>query len=150
LPDPRPLDADAIARAITDSSAFDSFDAIDAALGGETRRVRHIVEVLELEAVQPLAVLGALTAQLRRMLAGVPIGKLPQHRERALRVAEKRLSKHDLARFLVEAAQIDQQCKGMLSGDPWPSIERLLLAVAGAGSAGWLTDDAPLVRREDV
>jgi DNA polymerase-3 subunit delta len=147
LPDRRPLEVDAVAKAITDSSVYDSFDALDAALAGETRRVRHVVEVLELEAVQPLAVVGAIASQLRRMLAGVPI-RLPPHRERALREAEKRLSKADLTRFLAEAANIDQQVKGMLTGDAWRSLERLLLAIAGAKPTGWLTDDAALVRRE--
>jgi DNA polymerase-3 subunit delta len=149
LPGRRPLELDAVAQAITDSSVFDSFDALDAALAGETRRVRHVVEVLELQGVQPLAVLGAVVSQLRRMLAGVPSGKLPPQRERALREAEKRLKRDDLTRFLAEASQIDQQCKGMLSGDQWRSLERLLLAIAGAETVGWLTDDAKLLRRED-
>lgn len=147
LPDTRPLRLETVSSSVTDSSFYGPFDAIDAALAGEAKRLRHMLYVLELEGVQPLVVLGALASQLRRLISGVQFGRLPPDRERALREAEKRLTRIDLERFLVEASQIDQQCKGMLEGDTWRSLGCLLLAVAGAPTTRFLTDDAPRLRR---
>jgi DNA polymerase-3 subunit delta len=127
---PQPVSADALAQAIADAAHYDAFDLVDAALLAQPARVRHIVAVLAAEGVAPLAVLGALTTQLRRLLSGDARG-LPRNREQAMRSARARLSLPLIESLLGAAFEIDCQVKGAAPGDPWQNLERLALALAG-------------------
>jgi DNA polymerase-3 subunit delta len=102
--------------------------------------VRHIIWVLRAEGVAPLNVLGALTSQLRRLMSGESRGMPPQ-RERAMRAARSRLRQRDLEGLLTQAAWVDQQVKGAAAGDPWQSLERMALRIAGVGGLAWLQSD---------
>jgi DNA polymerase III subunit delta len=127
---PQPVTAEALAQAIADAAHYDAFDLVDAALLAQPGRVRHIVAVLAAEGVAPLAILGALTTQLRRLLSGDARG-LPRNRETAMRGARARLALGDIETLLGRAFEIDCQVKGVAPGDPWQSLERLALALAG-------------------
>jgi len=133
---PQPVTLDALTRAVTDAAHYDAFDLVDAALGAEPRRVRHIAWVLAAEGVAPLLVLGAMTTQLRRLLLDDTRGMPPQ-RERAMRAARARLPARDLEVLLQQALNVDQQVKGA-PGDPWQTLERIALRLAGVNGVGWL------------
>lgn len=137
---PQPVTLAALMSAITDAAHYDAFDLMDAALDGEMKRVRHIIWVLRAEGVAPLNVLGALTSQLRRLMSG-DSGGMPPQRERAMRAARSRLQQHDLEALLAQAAWVDQQVKGAAAGDPWQSLERMALRIAGVRDLAWLQPD---------
>lgn len=130
---PQPITADALERAIADAAHYDAFDLVDAALAAQPDRVRHIVAVLAAEGVAPLAVLGALTSQLRRLSSGDARG-LPRNREQMMRSARARLELDRIESLLAAAFEIDCQVKGAAPGDPWQSLERLSLELAGVAS----------------
>jgi DNA polymerase III subunit delta len=132
-----PVTLEALTRAVTDAAHYDAFDLVDAALGAQPQRVRHVMWVLAAEGVAALMVLGALTVQLRRLLSGDTRG-LPQQRERVMRAARSRLGIHDLEALLQLALVVDQQAKGAARGDPWQTLERLALRLAGVDTLDWL------------
>ena len=119
---PQPVTLAALTAAVSDAAHYDAFDLIDAALAGEATRVRHIVWVLRAEGVAPLTILGALTWRLRQHIGGGSVGT-------PLR---------DLEALLVRCAWIDQQVKGAADGDPWQSLERMALHIAGVTDLDWL------------
>jgi len=135
---PQPVTLDALTSAVSDAAHYDAFDLSDAALDGEINRVKHIVWVLRAEGVPPLGVLGSLTSQLRRLLNDDSRG-LPQQKERAMRAARKRLKDGDIEELLALAARVDQQVKGAATGDPWQTLECMVLRVAGVADLEWLT-----------
>ena len=52
-----------------------------------------------------------------------------------------------LEQALAESAMLDLQAKGMLRGDEWASLERLLVRLAGGRSGlGSLVAEAPRLR----
>jgi len=139
----QPVTLAALTSAITDAAHYDAFDLVDAALDAEPHRVRHIVWVLRAEGVQVLAVLGALTSQLRRLINDDSRG-LPQQKERAMRAARKRLKTLEIEELLGLASCVDQQVKGMALGDPWSTLECIALRIAGVAAIEWLAANEPL------
>jgi DNA polymerase III subunit delta len=126
---PSPVTAEALRAAVVDASHYDSFDAIDAALAQQSQRLRHIVQMLRAEGVAPLAFLGAVIGQIHRLQT--PAGRLPPQRARIVERARARLSDHDLEEVLRLGIAVDQQVKGMRDGDPWRTLETMLLLLAG-------------------
>lgn len=120
----------ALQEAVLDASHYDAFDLTDAALAGQPGRVRHIVAVLRQEGIQPLAAHGAFVSQLRQLIEG-PRRGLPKQRERLLRDAGRRLGPPELEQLLIDSAWVDQRVKGLREGDPWRTLESLLLRLAG-------------------
>jgi len=141
---PQPIRLQALRSAVSDSTHYGVFEMIDAALAGQAARTRHMLLTLQQEGSQPLLVLGAVSSQIRRMLNG---GYLPAQRKRLLAKTKSRLGPAALQGFLIEASSIDQQIKGMLAGDPWQSIERLLLGLSGLRTTPWLRRSQALLRR---
>jgi DNA polymerase-3 subunit delta len=140
---PQPVTRAALTSAITDAAHYDAFDLVDAALDAEPQRVRHIVWVLRAEGVQVLAVLGALTSQLRRLINDDSRG-LPQQKERAMRAARKRLKTLEIEALLGLASCVDQQVKGVAIGNPWSTLECIALRMAGVAAIEWLAANEPL------
>ncbi|MEC8144859.1 MAG: DNA polymerase III subunit delta, partial [Pseudomonadota bacterium] len=63
----QPVSQEALLTCLEDSSRFNSFDLIDAAMAGQGSRVTKILSVLREDKGALFAVLGALTSQLRRL-----------------------------------------------------------------------------------
>ncbi len=127
---PQPINATAIAAAVEDASHYDVFVLIDAALAQNARRLRRILRTLRQEGVAIMAVLAALASQLRRIDTGA---WMPAHRKRLAVGFKQRVGSIDLV--LAEISIIDQQVKGVVLGDPWLSLERLLLRHCGISIA---------------
>lgn len=137
------IDIQQVDEAVGDSAHFDAFQLLAAAFGGNRRRVHQLLEALRLEGVAVFLILGALTNQLGRArevsAGGSP--RLPPSQRAAVAATARRLGTAGIDRQLAECAWLDWQAKGMLRGDPWQSLERILLAIAG-GPQRSLAEDA--------
>ena len=133
--------------AVGDSAHFDTFALIDAAFAGQAARVRRMLDALRLEGVPVFMVMGALLNQLRRarQLAAGGNPRLPRNRQQAVAAAVRRLGTGGIDALVRECACLDLQAKGMLRGEPWQSLESILLAVAGL-KPSTLGEEADLLR----
>ena len=123
---PQPIDAQRLAAAVGDASHFGAFELLDAVFAGDGIRVRRVLAALREEGVSLFAVLGAYCSQLR----GIRDDRwMPPHRKRLIPSFKQRAGSP--AQALAELSLIDQQGKGALRGDPWLSLERLLLRQCG-------------------
>ena len=145
--DAREVSEEQVRDAVGDSAHFDAFQLLDAAFAGHRRRVHQLLTALRLEGVAIFLILGALTNQLGRArevsVGGRP--RMPPSQRNAMAAAAKRLGTDAIDRQLQECAWLDLQAKGMLRGDPWQSLERILLAVAGSQQRT-LAEDAERLR----
>lgn len=144
---PGPLDAEAVREAVLNVSRYDPFQLGDAMLAGDAARTARILQGLQAEGVQPLALLGVLTWLLR----GVTRAKRAQTRgenlANALRDAKiwgerqalvqrmlARVSPRQLQAAMLKMAEIDKMAKGVAPGQPWLELARLCLGLARAGT----------------
>lgn len=143
----QPISVQQVVEAVGDSAHFDTFELIDAAFAGQAARVRRMHNALRLEGVPVFMVMGALLNQLRRarQLAAGGNPRLPRNRQQAVAAAVRRLGADGIDALVRECACLDLQAKGMLRGEPWQSLERILLAVAGL-KPSTLGEEADLLR----
>ncbi len=124
-----PVSAEDLTAVLEDSARYDTFELIDAVLAGDAPRVSRMLATLRQEGVALFAILGALTNQLRR-IAGNEF--LPAPRKRLVGELLRRIgSTSVIPRILAECALVDAQGKGQIAGDPWLSLEEILLRMAG-------------------
>lgn len=129
-----PLSRDAVIDAVGDSSHFDTFETIDAALAGQAARTRKMLANLRAEGVAVFMVMGALVNNLRRAreLAQGANPRLARNRRQLVERAVRRLGADRIDALLQDCAVLDLQAKGMLLGDAWESLEDVMLSIAGA------------------
>jgi DNA polymerase-3 subunit delta len=125
----QPVEVEDLLAVLEDSAHYDTFELVDGALGGDAARVSRMIANLRQEGVSLFAVLGALTSQLRRIASGE---RLPPQRQRLVADFQRRIgARRGIASALSACALIDAQGKGQLRGDPWLSLEDLLLRLCG-------------------
>ncbi len=143
-----PISAKDVADAVGDSAHFGTFEMIDAALAGQAARTRRMARTLRDEGVAVFMILGALANNLRRLrelgAGGRP--RMPRSRVQIADQAVRRLGAGGIDALLQECALLDLQAKGMLRGDAWQSLERILLSLAGRLQPSGLTDEAEALR----
>ncbi len=136
-------DADA---AVADSSRFDVYKLVDAAVGGNAARAVRILGGVRTEGVEPVIVMWALTRELR-MLAGLSDNLRAgmdlsssmrkagvwQNREALVRACIGRHQGTEFYAMLQLARRADAAAKGQLRVDPWQLAMQLVLDLAGAG-----------------
>ena len=127
--DDAPLSLSDVRAEVASSAQFSGFQLVDAALEGSARRVARLVRSLRLEGEEPMRLLGLVVSQLR-MMKGTG-RQIPAFKRRLIERALDRLGPQGVETLLADAEQIDRQVKGVEPGDPWRSMERLLLALAG-------------------
>jgi len=121
----QPIGLDELLGVLEDAAHYDTFELIDGALAGDSTRVVRMVVNLRQAGVAVFAVLGALTAQLRRILGN---DRLPPQRQRLITDFQRRVGgRRGIEALLATCALIDAQGKGEVPGDPWRSLEELLL-----------------------
>ena len=142
---PGQLEAEAVREAVLNVSRYDVFQLGDAMLEGDAARTAKILQGLEAEGVQPLALLGVLAWLLR----GVTRVKLAQERGEHLTGAMQksniwgdrqamvtrmlaRVSLRQLNAAMLKLAEIDKIAKGIAQGRPWLEISRLCIGLARA------------------
>lgn len=124
---------DDIEGGVGDAAHFDTFELIDAAFAGRAARVHRMLDTLRQEGVAVFMVIVSLANQLQRAreLAAGANPRIPRRRLPVLEAAVRRLGAGGIDDLQKECALLDLQSKGMLRGDAWQSLERVLLAVAG-------------------
>jgi len=124
--------ADDVGNAVANSSRFDVFKLVDAALTGDAKRALRILSGLRAEGVEPVIVVWALTRELRTLAnltdtiaAGTDLASGMQkngvwnNRQALVRSCIGRHQHGDFHRLLKAANQADQAAKGQLRADPW-------------------------------
>ena len=126
------ISASDIEAAVADSSRFDVYKLVDAAVAGDAARSVRILGGLRSEGVEPVIVVWALSRELRTLslLAdnvrnGVDLGNALQksgvwrNRQNLVRSCISRLQSADFYRLLKLARMADAAAKGQAAGDPW-------------------------------
>ncbi len=137
------LDANTVLQVVADSSRYNVYQLIDAALLGDAARAQKILQGLHSEGIFPLVVLGAITRELRSLLPmlqqkeqGQIISGIVQtahvffNRKQVVANALHRLSTAMIWRMLDHARLIDQSIKGMAVANPWDELSSLLLTIS--------------------
>lgn len=144
------LDLQSVQAAVADSARYTPFDLVDRVLAGQASSALHTLTGLQCEGAEALTILWVLTRELRQLSQiaylhhqqGVPLEKafaqirppIWEKRRPLLMKALRRLPPDHWAHWLSEAQQIDAQMKGQAAGDPWNSLTRLCLVLAGCPS----------------
>lgn len=142
------ITAEMMESLVADAARFDVFRLVDAAMNGQGAQAARMLAGLRTEGVAVPALLGMVAMELQRAatLAQVQArgGNLAaefkaQRIWESKQAAYKRaLSRHDTARwerFVAALGRVDRSAKGRAEGDAWQLLERVILAVAGAGNA---------------
>jgi DNA polymerase-3 subunit delta len=141
-----PLDADAVAEAVSDSARYDAFKLVDAALAGDVPRTVRVLEGLQSEGEEPVLVLGALLRQLKDLASfsvEIEAGAAPQRvlagvwerRRPLVQAALRRRKARGWQRLLRRAQSADMVLKGRAPGRAWDELLQLSTALAGMKSA---------------
>jgi len=141
-----PVTVDDADAAVADSSRFDVYKLVDAAVGGNAARAIRILGGVRTEGVEPVIVMWALTRELRMLAtlsdsirAGTDLSSgmrkvgVWQNREALVRAC---ISRHQAGGFydlLQLARKADAAAKGQMRADPWQLATQIVLDLAGAG-----------------
>lgn len=140
------IDARQLQRLVADSSRLDVFQMVDACLAGDAARVLRIVRGLRAEGEVVPALLGVLAPQLQQLAtlavvaarggdlrAAMTAQRIWDSRQALYRRALERHAAAHWEGFVVTLGDIDRMAKGRSAGEPWLTLERLLVAVALPG-----------------
>lgn len=140
-----PISADDMQRLVADSSRYDVFKLVDAALAGESARTIRMLAALRAEGDQVAGLVPMLARELMQVAALARTQASGGNLMSAMREARiweskqalyrRALDRHPCSRweaFVGEAGRLDRMAKGRESGDAWLALERLLLAISEA------------------
>jgi DNA polymerase-3 subunit delta len=129
--------------AVADSSRFDVYKLVDAAIGGNAPRALRILGGVRTEGIEPVIVMWALTRELRMLAglsasieSGVDLGaamkraRVWQNRQGLVRSCIGRHRLPDFYRLLQMLRQADAAAKGQLQADPWQLATQIVLSLA--------------------
>lgn len=144
LTDDGQIDAELMAHAVADSARYDVYSLVDKALHGDARAAVKTLNGLKSEGTEVLAVLWALSRELRTLLqisealqAGKSFPAVARQagvwdkRQPLVKNALSRLKKPQLFLLLRKAAQVDRAVKGMHDSDPWEGCLEIVLNLSG-------------------
>ncbi|MEO8418409.1 MAG: DNA polymerase III subunit delta [Methylophilaceae bacterium] len=140
------LAANSVRDAVLNVSRYDAFQLGEAVLAGDSERTVRILQGLQDEGAQPVAVMNPLLWVLRPLVRikqaearGENVANAMQQarvygdRQALVKRALSRLSLRQLQAALLKLAEIDKTVKGLLRGDAWLEISRLCFGLAKAG-----------------
>ncbi len=138
------VDLEDVRSAISDHARFDTFDLVDAALGGDGPRALRVLAVLRAEGEEPPAVLGTLAWAVRALAGfaagrarGRPSGELiarePAWRRRQAQVEGTlaRLTPEDLGRIMEAIGVAELAIKSGATRNPWEWLAAIASTLAG-------------------
>ena len=135
-----------VRAAVLNVSRYDAFQLGEAVLAGDAERTVRILQGLQDEGAQPVAVMNPLIWVLRPLLrvkqaeargenlaSAMQSARIYGDRQALVRRAIARLSLRQLQAALLKLADIDKTAKGIMRGDAWLEISRLCFGLAKVG-----------------
>ncbi|MFA6179692.1 MAG: DNA polymerase III subunit delta [Candidatus Methylopumilus sp.] len=136
-----------VRAAILNVSRYDAFQLGEAVLSGDIQRTVRILQGLQDEGAQPVAVMNPLLwaikplvkikqaeARGENLASAMQQAKIFGDRQALTKRAVSRLSLRQLQAALQKLAEIDQTAKGLIHGDAWLEISRLCFGLSRVGS----------------
>ena len=133
----------AVREAVLNVSRFDAFQLGDAVLAGDAARVTAILQGLQDEGEQVVAVMNPLMWVLRplvrikqaesrheNIISAMTNARIYGDRQNLVKRALSRLSLRQLEAALQKLCDIDKTAKGMMQGDAWLELSRLCFGLA--------------------
>lgn len=133
--------------AVADSSRFDVYKLVDAAVGGNASRALRILNGVRTEGVEPVIVMWALTRELRTLanLSGsvrnggdlssaMRQARVWQNRQGLVRACIGRHQQGDFYALLKQCRDADAAAKGQKRADPWQLATRIVLDLASVSA----------------
>ena len=133
------VSADDVSAAVANSSRFDVFKLMDAALAGDSKRTMKVLAGLQAEGTEPVIIVWALTRELRTLASladllatGMDLAKGMQkvgvwrNRQALVRNCVARHQPRDFHHLLQSTMAADQAAKGQLRADPWQVITSII------------------------
>ncbi len=134
---------DDVSAAVANSSRFDVFKLVDAALAGDATRAIKVLAGLRAEGVEPVIIVWSLTRELRTLAGladliasgtdlagGMQKAKIWSSRQALVRACVARHQAKAFHRLLKATAQADRAAKGQLHADPWQVVTPIVLELA--------------------
>ena len=134
---------ESVREAVLNVSRFDAFQLGDAVLAGDAARVTAILQGLQDEGEQVVAVMNPLMWVLRplvrikqaearneNIMNAMTSARIYGDRQNIVKRAISRLSLRQLEAALQKLCDIDKTAKGMMQGDAWLELSRLCFGLA--------------------
>lgn len=144
---PGELSGEQVRAAVLNVSRYDAFQLGEAVLAGDVERTVRILQGLQDEGAQPVAVMNPLMWVLRPLVrvkqaesrgenvaTAMQQARIYSDRQMLVKRALARLSLRQLQAALAKLAEIDRTAKGLMHGDAWLEISRLCFGLAKIGS----------------
>jgi len=141
------ITAENVDAAVADSSRFDVYKLVDAAVGGNPSRALRILNGVRSEGVEPVIVMWALTRELRTLAnladsirngtdlsSAMRQARVWQNRQGLVRACIGRHQSGDFYTLLKRSRDADAAAKGQLRADPWQLATDIVLDLASAGA----------------
>ena len=141
------LSGEQVREAVLNVSRYDPFQLGEAVLAGDVERTVRILQGLQDEGAQPVAVMNPLMWVLRPLVrvkqaesrgenvaAAMQAARIYGDRQALTKRALGRLSLRQLQAALVKLSEIDKTAKGLMQGDAWLEISRLCFGLAKIGT----------------
>ncbi len=132
-----------VRASVLNVSRHDAFQLGEAVLSGDAERTVRILQGLQEEGVQPIAVMNPLMWVLRPLVrikqaeargenvsSAMQQAKVRYNQQALFQRALQRLSLRQLQAALFKLAEIDKTAKGLIRGDAWLEISRLCFGLA--------------------
>lgn len=142
-----PVNAEDVDAAVADSSRYDVYKLVDAAVGGDAARAVRILNGIRIEGVEPVIVMWALTRELRTLAnlaesvrGGTDLSSAMrqayvwQNRQGLVRACVGRHQPGEFYRLLKLARDADAAAKGQKRADPWQLATQIVLELTSAGA----------------
>lgn len=139
-----PVSVADVDNAVADSSRFDVYKLVDAALAGDAARALRILGSVRSEGTEVVIVMWALARELRTlakvadsMQAGVDLSTalrnagVWRNRQGLVRACMSRHQSGHFYQLLKLAKQGDAAAKGQLAADPWQLAAEILIGITG-------------------
>jgi len=132
-----------VSAAVANSSRFDVFKLVDAAMAGDAKRAVRILAGLQAEGTEAVIVVWSLTRELRTLasLAELVAGgtslasamqkaRIWSSREALVRACVARHQPGELHQLLKACGLADRAAKGQIQADPWQAVMPIVLQLA--------------------
>lgn len=141
------LSREEVSASVLNVSRYDAFQLGEAVLAGDAARTARILQGLQDEGAQPVAVMNPLMWVLRPLARikqaesrgesvsnAMQQAKVRYNQQALFQRALARLSLRQLQAALNKLAEIDKTAKGLIKGDAWLEISRLCFGLARVGT----------------